>query len=247
MVLFNFFSKKSTVSTFSNFSFLKVDMHSHLIPAIDDGSDSVDTSITLLRGLAELGYEKVITTPHIRPEHFPNSREIIEAGLAKVKAGAAAEGIELELGCAAEYFVTHEFSDKIEKGDLMTFSENKVLIEVSTFSPPPNLEDSIFKLKIKGYQPVLAHPERYVYFKDIENFRNFKDYGCLLQLNLLSLTGHYGKRVKELAFRLLKEDLVDLLGTDMHHVRHLESIKKMTANRSIMRLLSKKEFMNAML
>lgn len=246
-MLLQFLRKKSSTPVLSDFSALGTDIHSHLVPAIDDGSDSIETSLTLIRGLVDLGYGRIITTPHIRPDYFPNTREIITTNFEKLKSAVQDAGIEVELSVAAEYFVDYEFGQTIEAGNLLTLSGNFVLIEISTFSPPPNLFDNIFKMRIKGYQPVIAHPERYVYFSKIEDFHKFKDFGCLLQVNLLSLIGHYGKPVKELAYKLLKEDLVDLLGTDMHHPKHLEILRNLTTNSQVMNLIASRQFRNASL
>jgi tyrosine-protein phosphatase YwqE len=245
--MLSFFRKKKPVTVLTDLSSLGTDIHSHLVPAVDDGSDSVEMSLALIEGLVALGYRKIITTPHIRPEYFPNTRETILSGFEKLKMAVIEAGIEVELGVAAEYFIDYNFGATVEAGSLLTLSGNYVLVELSTFSPPPDLYDSIFKLRVKGYEPVLAHPERYVYFDKIQDFQKLKDFGCLLQVNLLSLTGHYGKPVRELALRFFKEDIVDLLGTDMHHPRHLESLRQLTTNSHVMSLIASRTFRNASL
>lgn len=244
MFTFNLFRFSKPTLKGDEFGFLKTDMHSHLIPGVDDGADSLDASLSFLRGLKEMGYEKVITTPHIRPGYFPNEEEALKRGFQILKKAVRKEGIDIELECAAEYYVDHEFEERLATVPLMTFSGNHVLIELSTIAPPPGLESIVFQMKLKGYQPILAHPERYIYFNEVEIFRHIKGYGCLMQLNLLSLTGHYGKGVKELAQKLLKAGLIDLLGTDLHHQRHLDAIKKMASSRSTLKMLSQFEFLN---
>lgn len=222
-------------------------MHSHLVPAVDDGSDSVETSLQLLEGLSKMGYKKVITTPHIRPDYFPNTKESLAAGYAKIKEALGKSGLPIELEYAAEYFVDFDFPKVMENGSLLTFAGNHVLIEISTFSAPPNLFDIVFQLRLKGYQPIVAHPERYVYFQGLSEFEKLKDFGCYLQLNILSLVGHYGKQAKELAHKLLKNNMVDFLGTDMHHARHLESLKNASLDPRLLSLLAGYEFRNASL
>lgn len=243
-MLFNIFKPLKSKPRHSDFSKLRTDIHSHLVPGVDDGSDSIETSLALIEGLQALGYRKIITTPHIRPEYFPNTQASILEGFSRLKKAVQDAGLGVELGCAAEYFVDFDFQATLEKGDLLSFNGNHVLIEISTFSPPPNLYDSIFKLRIKGYQPIVAHPERYVYY-EVGEFQKLKDFGCLLQLNILSLLGHYGKPVKDLANKLLKANLIDFLGTDLHHLRHLESLKKAAQHDSLADLLATKEFKNA--
>ena len=147
---------KLSKSVISDFSTLKTDIHSHLVPKLDDGSDSMETSILLIKGLVDLGYEKIITTPHIRPEYFPNTPATISKGFEALKKAVKKENIKVGLECAAEYFIDYEFLGKMEKDELLTFSENHILIEVSTYSPPPNLKETIFQLRLQGYRPVLA-------------------------------------------------------------------------------------------
>lgn len=228
----------------SDFSTLKTDIHSHLVPKLDDGSDSMEISLLLIKGLIDLGYEKIITTPHIRPEYFPNTPATISKGFEELKKAVKKENIEVELECAAEYFIDYEFLDKMEKDELLTFSGNHILIEVSTYSPPPNLRGTIFQLRLQGYRPVLAHPERYTFYT-VEELKKLKELGCTLQVNIMSLMGHYGRKVKDLAFKLIKVGAVDLLGTDLHHVRHLEILRKTTSNGTIMNMIAANNFKNA--
>lgn len=228
----------------SDFSTLKTDIHSHLVPKLDDGSDSMETSLLLIKGLVDLGYEKIITTPHIRPEYFPNTPATISNGFEELKKAVKKENIQVGLECAAEYFIDYEFLDKMEKDELLTFSGNHLLIEVSTYSPPPNLKETIFQLRLQGYRPVLAHPERYTFYT-VEELKKLKELGCVLQVNIMSLMGHYGRKVRDLAFKLIKVGAVDLLGSDMHHVRHLEILRKTTSNGTIMNMIAANNFRNA--
>jgi protein-tyrosine phosphatase len=242
--MLRFLKKKTVGSASGNFNFLHTDMHSHLVPGIDDGAGSLEDSMNLLRGLSDLGYQKIITTPHVRPGYFPNTRKIILAGFEKVKTAASAAGLDLELACAAEYFVDFGFMNTVEKEGLMTFSGNHVLIELSTFSPPPDVHDTIFQLRIKGCQPILAHPERYVYYRDIKDFQRLKDLGCLFQMNILSLSGHYGKQVNAIAHNLLKNRMIDLFGTDCHRQQHIEALQKISTHKKTVKLMQEAPFRN---
>ena len=190
-----------------------------------------------------LGYKKIITTPHIRPEYFPNTPANITAGFQQLKKAVREKKIDIELECAAEYFIDYEFVGTMENEELMTFSGNHLLIEVSTYSPPPNLHETVFQLRLKGYRPILAHPERYTFYS-ISELAKLKDLGCILQVNILSLVGHYGKEVKEIAFKLIKANLAELLGTDIHHSRHLELLQKTTTNSTVMNMIASNNFKN---
>ena len=200
---------------------LGTDMHSHLVPGIDDGAKDLNESLDLIRQLQQLGFSRIITTPHIRPEYFPNTPKIILAAFEKLKAAVDAEGIAVELAVAAEYFVDYEFMEHLKTEQLLTFSGAKVLVETSTIAAPPNFQDIVFQLRLSGYQPVLAHPERYLHM-DLQTFQKLKDLGCEFQLNIMSLNGHYGSKVKKHAELLIQNGLVSYFGTDCHNLHHTQ-------------------------
>ena len=221
-----FFSRKTPV----DLGWLHTDMHSHLVPGIDDGSPDIATSVALIRGMSELGYKKIITTPHIYWEFYPNTTDKIATGIEEVRKAVLAEGIEVELHAAAEYFMDDHFEQLLQvKTPLLTLSKNFVLVEYSMVTAPMDLMDTLFELQMQNYQPVIAHPERYTYQgRRKESFDELKNTGCHLQLNILSLTGHYGPAVQELAEFLLKKNYYDFVGTDLHHSRHLSLIQKLS-------------------
>ena len=217
-----------------SFAFLHTDIHSHLIPGIDDGAPDLETSVALIKGLQALGFKKLITTPHIMADLYPNTPEIIREGLADVRAALEAENIDIAIDAAAEYLMDEGFADKIQAGNLLTLGDNYVLVEMSFISPPPNLDQLLFQLQTKGYRPIMAHPERYSYYgSDLSNFERLKDRGCLLQLNLLSLSGYYGPDVRRVAVKMLQTGLFDLAGTDLHHEKHLHALQVMLQDKRL--------------
>ena len=219
---------------------LKVDFHSHLIPGIDDGAKTLEDSLEMIRGLSALGYEKIITTPHIHWEYYQNNSSIILAGLETVRAAIEKEGIPIQLEAAAEYFMDEHFEELIEKEELLTFGDKHILVEMSFFAPTPGVEKIIFKLKTKGYRPILAHPERYGYWAgNMQKYQKVLDLGAELQINLLSLTGQYGQLVYKTARKLIEQEMVSYLGSDMHHQDHLSSLKTMYRNKKILKLLDR--------
>lgn len=237
------FRKSPSVSAFKT---LKVDMHSHLIPGIDDGSPDVATSLALLRGLRHLGFEKIVTTPHSYRDLYPNDSSGIKAGLQTLTEAMAVEGLEMELEAAAEYYIDRHFEMLIENDDILSFGRNRyVLIEMSFVSIAPNLEDVIFALVARGYQPILAHPERYNYLANkLSFYHRLVDLGCLLQVNALSLVGYYGKSVQRWAYALLKSELVSFLGTDLHHHQHLKLLTDHRFSRKLTDIVQKYDFKN---
>ena len=243
--MFKLFSKKPTHNP--AFSELKADMHSHLLPGIDDGSPDLGTSLELIRGMMKLGYSKLITTPHVLGDMYPNSPELINEKLDILKRAVAAEGMEVELHAAAEYFLDDRVEEKLKnKEPLLTLKNNWVLVEFSMAYPSHGLKDILFELQMQGYQPVIAHPERYIYLQQGKQFYDeLKDIGCLFQLNILSLTSHYGRSVNELAHYLIKKEYYDLAGTDLHHKGHLEALASSNLVQPLQKLLATGKIRNA--
>ena len=207
-----------------NYESIRVDMHSHVLPGIDDGAKTPEESIILIRKMMELGIQRIIATPHIMADFYKNTRETISASLNTLKEALAAENIDIKITAAAEHYFDETFEGRIERGELMVMGENFVLFEFSFINKPPNAVPVIQKMRDKGYRPILAHPERYLYL-DLEQYRNLHDWGCDFQLNTISLTGYYGKEVKERAELLVDNQLIDFISSDMHHPRHAAALK----------------------
>ncbi len=229
-------SKPSTGhdSVANSFAFLGTDMHSHLLPGIDDGAQIIEDSITLIRSLMAMGYSNFITTPHIKSDIYPNNTAIIQNALKELQQALKEQNIHVPIHAAAEYYVDDRFLDMLENNEpLLTVHKKEVLIEFSFMFEPVRLNDTIFKIQTKGYTPIFAHPERYAFFHHKpEIFKDIKDRGCLLQLNTLSLSGYYGKSIMEMAARLINDGLYDYCGTDLHHKNHVESLLKFSKSKS---------------
>ncbi len=214
----------------TDFSFLGVDFHSHLLPGIDDGSPDTATSLQLLEGLRSLGFRSVLTTPHVHGDFYRNTTSGIRAGLQTLQEALPASGAAgLQLGVAAEYYLDNYFLAEVLPQGLLPFGDNQVLVEVSMMGWPQNFDGILFAVQAAGYKPVLAHPERYQFEKDTKIFEKLKARGVQLQMNLLGPLGYYGPGVKALALQLLEDGLYDYAATDMHHDRHLSTLRKMAA------------------
>jgi len=205
-----------------------VDIHSHLLPGIDDGAKDLTNSIELIKKMSGYGIKNFITTPHVLGDVYPNTTEIILDKLEIVKSELINVGVsDVKIKAAAEYMLDEQFCKKLEDNDLLTLKDNIILVEMSYFNAPFNLYEIIFEIQNKGFKPLLAHPERYnFYHNDFNSYYKLKKSGCLFQLNLLSLTQQYGKNVQSTAFKLLKENLYDFVGTDTHHHNHLNLLQK---------------------
>jgi len=215
--MFSIFNKKTRVD---NIEWLGVDIHSHLLPGLDDGSPDLDTSLNLIQKLHEIGYHKFICTPHIFTELYPNSSETILPALSAVKNALVKRNSSVQIAAAAEYMIDESF--KIHPG-LLTMGDKFILIEMSYLNETPNIEQVIFNLQVKGYKVILAHPERYLFYHmEKQRFERLNDMGVCFQLNLLSVSGYYGKEVKKIAEYLLEKKYYDFAGTDLHHEKHLD-------------------------
>jgi tyrosine-protein phosphatase YwqE len=225
MIFSLFGRKKEKQKGSTDIPALTTDLHSHLIPGIDDGSKSMEESLTLLRGMEALGYKKAITTPHIMFDAYKNTPKIIHEGLDALKEAAKSEGIEVEIEAAAEYYLDEGFYDHLHRSDVLSIQDKYLLFETSYVSKPLQLEEMIFEIGAAGYTPLMAHPERYRYIKDpLKEYGRLKELGVMFQVNLNSFGGHYGRSAKSLSDFLSKEGMIDFLGSDVHHQRHLKTL-----------------------
>ncbi|MBS1743290.1 MAG: hypothetical protein JST81_09670 [Bacteroidetes bacterium] len=246
--MFSFFKKKAPSEPAGDyFPFVK-DMHSHILPGIDDGSPDIETSITLIKGLMDLGVRSSIATPHIIGDLYRNNPETINAALQLLRAELKKQQMEFEVSAAAEYMLDSYFIELLTSGNrLLTLKDNIILTEFSYASMPEDPGKMSFAIIMEGYTPILAHPERYpYYYNNYKIFHHFVDLGFLLQVNLLSLTGHYGKEALKVAKYLLKNDMVSFVGTDMHHTRHLGLLSSPKTQEDLKRLLGHKEWNKAL-
>ncbi|SFN81866.1 Tyrosine-protein phosphatase YwqE [Paenimyroides ummariense] len=240
--MFSFFKKKKTLREIIPQNF--VDMHSHLLYGLDDGAKSLNETQDLISDLKSFGFAQFITTPHTTPLVWENTKEQILDQYRKV--GKELNMSEVELRVASEYLIDDSFLKRLENEKLLTVKDNYVLIEMSYINPPIQLYEIIMELNSQGYQPILAHPERYNFYKnDYDSFKKLKSAGCLFQINMLSSTGYYGAGITAVADYLLKENMYDFAGSDVHHQKHISAfnaeinLKNVDAFESV---LNKNEF-----
>jgi protein-tyrosine phosphatase len=214
-----------------------IDIHSHLIPGIDDGVETVEESVAMITKMQNLGYSHIVTTPHIIWDCYKNTPEIIRHGLQEVREAIRTAGLTIQIDAAAEYFIDEHFTELLSKDqEFLTLPGNRLLVELPYSTPLMNTSETLFTIIQKGYQPVLAHPERYTYFYSDRNvYKKLVDQGCELQVNILSLTGYYGENVAKMAEWLLRNSLISFLGTDAHKIQHLEMIQRSNKNNWVTR------------
>ena len=203
-----------------------VDIHSHILPGIDDGAQKIKDSKFLLESMIDFGFSKVITTPHTMKNVWDNSTSSIGDAYNLVHSELPELSKQVSLQFASEYFLDENLIRLAQQEKLLSLKDNFILIEMSYLNAPIQLYDFLFELQLKGYQLVLAHPERYNYFhSNKKEYQKLKKAGCLFQLNLLSTVGYYGKNVAEIADYLLKENLYDFVGSDIHHKNHVAAFQ----------------------
>ncbi len=211
------------------------DIHNHILPGIDDGAANIEESIQLIKKFKNLGITNFIATPHVMNDYYPNTPETINNALNILKEAISKdESLEgINVAAAAEYMMDHSFLEILQDQPLLALKGKYVLVEMSYFQAPINLNEILFQLQTKGYKPVLAHPERYGYYhaSDLRKYEELKNRGCLFQLNTLSLTTHYGKNIQKTAQKLLEADMYDFLGSDTHRMQHIEKLKNIQLNK----------------
>lgn len=223
--MLSFLKPKPTLSDLipSNY----IDIHSHVLPGIDDGAQNIEDSMYLLSAMQNIGFAHVIATPHTFSGIWDNTKASIENVYKETQTLLLDKEMKLPIRAASEYLIDDHFVSLYQNKEILTLKDNYVLVEMSYLNPPIQLFDIIFDLQVAGYIPVLAHPERYnFYHSHFDNYKKLKNAGCLFQLNLLSTVGYYGKNVTVTAQKLLQEGLIDFVGSDIHHKKHVEWFTK---------------------
>lgn len=221
--MFKFFGKKENDETL----FFHTDIHSHILPGIDDGARSVDRSVDLVKRMMGWGLNRLIVTPHVTEDTFENTPETVAKAFTILHSALDAEGIEIDISNSAEYRIDDFFMRQVEGATIMPYPNNYLLVENSFVQEPWDLDQILFKLQMKGFKLILAHPERYRYYHTKrDRYRRIHDSGTLFQINVLSLAGYYGKEEKKMAESLIEAGMVDLVGTDLHHSSHADCIDR---------------------
>lgn len=237
-----FFTRKSEIKDYSSIGF---DLHSHVIHGIDDGPDTLEKSVHLLKSLHNLGFERCILTPHVSENYYPNSTQTILDGFDTLN--SAKEGVPEHYihSVAAEYMLDDDFLNKVKAHSLLTLPGNRVLFELPFTGAPLISENVVFALKTRKYVPVLAHPERYGYWADNDHLlRKFINMGCELQVNILSLLGYYGSPVRKAAYSIIEEFKVDFLATDCHNEHQAQTLREGLKDRYLANVLNRNRFSN---
>lgn len=226
--MFHFFSKEKTAAHLP----FTTDIHCHLIPGVDDGSPDVATSLRLIERMQGWGIERIFSSPHVTKDSFENTPDTIRDAIAPLRSALDAAGNNVVLSNHAEYRLDDFSLSFFESGNVMTLPGGYIMIENPFVSEAWFIDNVVFDLQVKGFKPILAHPERYsYYYKNYERYRQLHSAGTLFQINLLSLAGYYGKEQRSMAEKLIADGLVDFVGTDLHNDKHADHIDSYLTSR----------------
>ncbi len=228
------------------FAALGTDMHCHLVPKVDDGSKCLEESIECLNTLKAVGYNKVIITPHFQHPRFPNDEDDIRRRYDELKEQAVQAGVEIEMaGVGGEYRIDSGFAKRLENPRFLQVGGKYVLVEFSLHQQMMGCDEMIFDMQMKGYEVILAHPERYPYLNvSGTRMEQLKNQGVYFQINVLSLGGFYGDEAKRKAFEMLEAGWVEFMGTDTHNTMYAQALVELSNDRKVEKVLEKYQFMN---
>jgi protein-tyrosine phosphatase len=225
--VFSFFNRTAQIDSLP----LGTDMHSHLLAGLDDGVKSMQEAEAIILEFQNLGYTKLITTPHIMSDHYRNDPENIKRKLAELQLYLSQKKIEIKIEAAAEYYLDEVLFKQVDANQkLLTFGPNYLLFETNYLSEPYQLKDFLFKITTQSYKPVLAHPERYQYMT-LEKAEDLRNRGVLFQINILSLIGHYSKPIQSMAYKFIDRGWIDFLGSDCHNQQHVKLVAQAKKNK----------------
>lgn len=245
--MIHFFRRRPTAAR-PIFAPLGADMHCHLLPCVDDGSRGNDETEVCLQVMHDAGFGKVYCTPHYQYPRFPNDEEDIKRRFADLKTDIAPnlQKLDIELaGVAGEYRYDSVFGERVEKDGFLLIAGKYLLVEFSLSQQVMGYEDVLFGLQMKGYEIILAHPERYPYFAgNSPRLEHLKEMGILFQANVLSLSGFYGEGPQIKAFDMVNRGWVDFLGTDLHNPIYARALIENTHDRKVEKLIETHTFLN---
>ena len=239
--MFNFFKKKQEPAQLC----FNTDIHCHVVPGIDDGSPDINTSIELIERMQSWGISRIIATPHVTQASFENTPEIMSEALSSLKKELENRGNNINITHSAEYRIDEQFLSQLKENLIVPMPSNYILVENSFIQEPWNLDQLLFDLKVKGYKPILAHPERYLYYHGKrDRYKAIHNTGTKFQVNLLSVAGYYSKDEKRVALELINNGLVDFIGTDLHNHNHADAIETFINSREYRKLKDRLPLLN---
>ena len=235
--MFNFFKKKKNNKLFYN-----TDVHCHILPGVDHGATDIQNGLQLMKAEMEIGINRFIFTPHVTKSTFENNPDTILPAFEVFKQAIKDNGIDAEVAVSAEYRIDELSLDQIQNKQHIAMPNDHILLENAYLQERLDLDEIIFDVQVKNLTPILAHPERFKYYAiNKQRFVQLHNAGALFQVNIMSFTGYFGETAKQSAKWLLDHDLIDLLGSDIHNMEHVEVIRNFLNTKEYERIAKKLE------
>jgi len=208
-------------------SVFRIDYHSHMVPGVDDGAQTLEESLEMIDALVSLGYQGAVTTPHVYPGMYPNTPETLRPPFERLQAAVAKRHPNFKLALGAEYFLDDSLLDAVKSDRELLTPGGRLLFELAFIEPPDSglLQEFLFEVQMKGLTPVMAHIERYPYWHDaLDRYGEWHEQGVTLQVNAASIAGAYGPEIQQAASQCIEKGWVSILGTDAHGMRHIDAL-----------------------
>ncbi|MBC2696397.1 MAG: tyrosine protein phosphatase [Desulfosporosinus sp.] len=194
-----------------------IDLHSHILPCLDDGARNMDETLEMCRIAEADGIHTIIASPHSRNGVYNNDEKTILPVLKKVKEAVKEKGISIEIIPAVDMHIDPEVVTFFKQNSQLLLGERYVLLEFPSQSIPPYTGEFLFKMKLKGYIPIITHPERNTIIQgDISVLHKWVEDGAIVQLTAMSLTGEFGEKVRKVSLKMVQSGLVHFIATDAH-------------------------------
>lgn len=223
---------------------IHTDLHSHLLPAVDDGVKTVDEALEIIAKFHTLGYRKLIITPHIMGHMYQNTTDSILKAAEKLQKTLYNAKIAVDIAVSAEYYMDHEFAKLLTEGNLLPFGKNYLLFETAYQAKPMMMDDILFDMQSKGFQPVLAHPERYLYLQEnFEEYYRLKEIGVKFQLNVKSFK-QTRNNIAKTAIQLIDHGMVDFIGSDIHSIKEMHDFEVLIQKSQYKKIFRKNKLLN---
>ena len=225
--------------------YLNADVHSHLLPSVDDGVKDIETALSCINEMKRNGISKIYVTPHFQTHRFKNDEDDIKRRFDEFRTLVGEQISDMELCLAGEYLIDSGFEERLRTKKLLTINDKYLLVEFSFNQSMLGMEELFFEMQMKGYEVILAHPERYLYLnKDSKLIHNLKEQGVYFQSNIMSFGGFYGSESMRRAYQYVENGWINFLGTDIHGKKYRDALVDVCKKSKFQKLLKKNTFLN---
>ena len=225
--------------------YLNADVHSHLLPSVDDGVKDIETALSCINEMKRNGIAKIYVTPHFQTHRFKNDEDDIKRRFDEFRTLVSVHISDMELCLAGEYLIDSGFEERLRTKKLLTINDKYLLVEFSFNQSMLGMEELFFEMQMKGYEVILAHPERYLYLnKDSKLIHNLKEQGVYFQSNIMSFGGFYGSESMRRAYQYVENGWINFLGTDIHGKKYRDALVDVCKKSKFQKLLKKNTFLN---